>query len=172
MTTLYYTKVTPEVPDLIRYSKGAAGFDLTGMSLTVDDNGYIIVDTGVKVAVPPEYVGILTLRSSFSKNYFMRNSIGIIDADYRGEVKAMIYPQVSYAGTEPSIDDHITNIIGQRFAQIVLMPISVGQAYEVGELPETERGEGGFGSTGTEPAKTVEDTNKDPENTDDGITQI
>lgn len=111
-----------------------------------------LVNTGVRVKIPRGYVGLLVPRSSLSKqrNIVMTNSIGIIDSDYRGDIMASL----CYLGsTEPQLKDWIDHTHINKYdkiVQLVIVPIKltkliVGKEYT---WPDTERGIGGFGSTG------------------------
>lgn len=119
---------------LKRATDGSAGFDLRLYGF--DDNG--MVNTGVKMAIPDGYVGLLFIRSSLAKKGFsLSNAVGVIDSDYRGEIKA----KLNFPTEESSI------LQGDRFAQIVIVQYHA-QAEIVEDLDDTERGSGGFGSTG------------------------
>lgn len=101
-----------------------------------------LVPTGVHVEIPIGYVGLLFPRSSLSKqNIVMTNSVGVIDADYRGEIMASLM----YIGNNES-GEHVLQ--GERIVQLVMVPIMLPRFVTVDELSETERGKGGFGSTG------------------------
>lgn len=112
-----------------------------------------LVKTGVSVKIPNGYVGLLVPRSSLSKrNILMTNSIGIIDSDYRGEIMASLL----YRGVR-SDDfvargevDKIRIDAGERIVQLLIVPIVLAEFIPFeGEWDDTERGSGGFGSTGT-----------------------
>ena len=99
------------------------------------------VPTGIAVAIPEGHVGILAARSSLAtkKSMTLANGVGIIDADYRGEIKIPIIPL-----------DGCHNLIqaGQKIAQLIILPIALPTVEVVEELPESARGLGAFGSTG------------------------
>ncbi|HKM19837.1 MAG TPA: dUTP diphosphatase [Candidatus Dojkabacteria bacterium] len=100
------------------------------------------VHTGVYLEIPQGYVGLLFVRSSFGKKGLMlKNSVGVIDSDYRGEVIAQVINNSK---------EDIVLVDGERFVQIVVVPcLSLKDNIEiVDELEDTERGTGGFGSTG------------------------
>ena len=123
-------------------SNGAAGFDLRATdAATNHDEGYLEMGTGIAVAIPPGYVGKLYARSSISNTpHFLRNHVGVIDSDYRGEIKFRF-----------GILDNIHSPeyeVGDKIGQLVIEKIPDVQMFEVAELPPTERGSGGFGSTG------------------------
>lgn len=101
-----------------------------------------LVPTGVYVEIPIGYVGLLVPRSSLSKNNIvMTNSVGIIDADYRGQLMASLM----YIGTNEA-GEHV--LAGERIVQLLMIPIMLPRFVAVDELSETERGVNGFGSTG------------------------
>ena len=119
-----------------------AGLDLAACETTHIAPGVVtLVPTGVAVAIPEGHVGILAARSSLAvkKAMTLANGVGIIDSDYRGEIKIPIIPL-----------DGCHNLIqaGQKIAQLIIMPIATPTVEVVSELPESARGLGGFGSTG------------------------
>ena len=129
----------------IRAHKGDAGIDLTCTTITQEINecGQLIIvyHTGLAIEIPEGYVGLLFPRSSIAnKSLSLTNSVGVIDAGYRGEVMTKMR---STTDVVPAIYKP-----GERFAQLILVPIPEYTIAEVAELSETERGEGGYGSTG------------------------
>lgn len=99
-----------------------------------------LLPTGIAMAIPEGYVGLLFPRSSASKTGIGKpNSVGVIDSDYRGEVRIAV---INYNDEDVVIED------GMRLSQLVIVPIVQAEVVEASELDETERGEGGFGSTG------------------------
>lgn len=125
------------------YSKrGDAAMDLTAISLTKVDRdtfGYLEYGTGLAVEIPEGYVGLLFPRSSISNSgLILSNSVGVIDSGYRGEVKLRF----------KHILDTAAYKVGDRIGQIIILPYPQIEFEEVDELSSTDRGEGGFGSTG------------------------
>lgn len=126
-------------------TEGAAGMDLvaTSREIVVSEDGslrYIEYGTGIALEIPKGFAGLVFPRSSISKTgYSLANSIGLIDSDYRGEIKIRLYPTSTGLGPYE---------VGDRVAQIVIMPYPDVHFEEVKELTTTERAEGGFGSTG------------------------
>jgi dUTP pyrophosphatase len=125
-----------------KYAKpGDAGLDLTAINVSVIDNktsGYIEYDSGLAVEIPEGYVGLLYPRSSISDTgLILSNSVGVIDSGYRGSIKCRFkaIPGTNIYG------------VGDRFAQLIIIPYPSITFEEVEELSETERGEGGYGST-------------------------
>lgn len=122
---------------------GAAGFDLTATSCVWDNKNKVLeYGTGIAVEIPAGYVGFVLSRSSVYKTGdILSNCCGVIDSDYRGEVKAKFY-QMNIFGSASSYR------VGDRIAQLVIVPIPAVEYVEADELTETERGTGGYGSTG------------------------
>ena len=138
----------------IRGTKGAAGIDLTCTNITTTLNEanqlMLVYHTDLAVEIPKGYVGLLVPRSSiWKKSLMLTDSLGIIDADFRGEIVAIMKATTD---TVPAIYKQ-----GERFCQLVILKKPEYTIKEVEELSKTERGEGGFGSTGTtnEDIKTV-----------------
>ncbi|MCR5813132.1 MAG: dUTP diphosphatase [Desulfovibrio sp.] len=119
----------------------SAGFDLVAVSKSFDTaTNCVIFGTGLAVEIPKGFVGLLFPRSSVYKtSHALANCVGVIDSDYRGEVKAIF--RTGKVGSSYKE--------GDRVCQLVLVPCPVIELEEVQDLSETERGEGGFGSTDT-----------------------
>lgn len=113
-------------------SDGAAAIDIYVLPTK---NGYFDgYKTGIAVEIPEGYVGIIVPRSSTGiKGYTIKNTIGVIDSDYRGEIKLHLFVPVTQK---------------IRIAQMLIMPCPQFNIEFVESLSETDRGEGGFGSTG------------------------
>lgn len=123
---------------------GDAGMDLTAVSFTqeYDRSGKLVIvyHTGIAVEIPEGYVGLIFMRSSVSKySVSMTNAVAVIDSGYRGEL--MIKMKLT-TDAVPTIYQP-----GEKMAQLVIVPYLKAELNEVEELAETERGEGGFGST-------------------------
>jgi len=141
------------------YAKvGDAGMDLTATSKEIDKYGNTIYGIGLALEIPLGYVGLIFPRSSISKlNLDLANSVGVIDSGYRGELICKFKPTPhlkNYKGSRGkyNTDEYYelaTNSyeVGDRVAQIMIIPIPEIGFTEVEELSETDRGEGGFGST-------------------------
>lgn len=136
-----YIKLDPNVPDLIRGSAEAAGIDLynAGEPLTIKSNSSAVLDTGISVQIPSGFFGLCVIRSSLGFKYNLGSHVGIIDSDFRGQMKVKIFNAV---GDDVFIDKY------DRVAQLVIIPYDTSQPEEVDELDHTERGHGGYGSTG------------------------
>ena len=119
-----------------------AGYDLYAASTSVDKNYNIVYGTGIAVEIPDGYVGLVFPRSSIAnKAIMLTNSVGVIDSDYRGEVMVALH-------NDSSSIQHID--AGDRIAQLIFHRCVYSDGFEeVEELSDTIRGEGGFGSTGT-----------------------
>lgn len=121
---------------------GDAGMDLRAMF-----GGFIapgetrVFRTGVSVEIPSGYVGLLFPRSGLASKsgITMANAVGVIDSGYRGEIKAPLH-NLSRVG--------VTIDAGERVCQLVVVPFETCKCVEVDELSDSERGDGGFGSTG------------------------
>jgi len=124
---------------------GAAGMDLLAAltaPLTIPPGGRALVPTGLCIALPPDHELQVRPRSGLALKHgiTLPNSPGTVDEDYRGELQVIVLN----AGSEPFTIER-----GMRIAQAVLAPVVRATWREVTALPETTRGAGGFGSTGT-----------------------
>lgn len=137
-----------------KYSRtGDAGMDLTAISKEVDIDGNIVYGTGLAFQIPYGYMGLLFPRSSNAKkDLILSNSVGVIDAGYRGEVSFKYKPALAFTDeTEESVNMECwceTYEVGDRIGQLVIMPFPTIEFVEVEELHVSERGDGGYGSTG------------------------
>lgn len=125
------------------YAKnGDAGMDLTATSIWYEpENNNMCYGTGLAIEIPDGYVGLIFPRSSIAKkDLILSNSVGVIDSGYRGEITA------KFKLTEDKVYNRYE--IGERIAQIIIMPYPKIDFKEVEELSETERGVGGYGSSG------------------------
>jgi dUTP diphosphatase len=125
-------------------SDGAAGCDLKAAiasELVVAPGERSILPTGIELAIPKGYEGQVRMRSGLAAGtgLYLPNAPGTIDSDYRGEVRVI----VANGGREP-----IRIARGDRIAQLVIAPVARARFLAVEELPATDRGGGGFGSTG------------------------
>jgi len=120
----------------------AAGMDLRcAEDFTLYPNERRLIPTGLRVAIPPGFEGQVRPRSGLALKHgiSMVNTPGTIDADYRGEVAVVL---INHGA------DVVTFNAGDRIAQLVVCPVARAELIVVDRLEETERGEGGFGSTG------------------------
>ena len=127
------------------YSKdGDAGLDLTITSIVSETLKDITYGFGVAMEIPKGYVGLLFPRSSIRKqDLTLSNSVGVIDSGYRGEI------QVTFKKINKTSSVHNMYDIGDRGAQIIILPYPQVKFIESNDLSETERNDGGFGSTGS-----------------------
>ena len=124
-------------------TKGSAGWDLTATSGELIKDKKAIYGTGLAVEIPKGYVGLLFPRSSIhNKTLRLSNSVGVIDSDYRGEVKAIFDRSASCPR------DCELYQVGDRICQLIILPVPTIEWEESEELTNTTRGEGGYGSTG------------------------
>jgi dUTP pyrophosphatase len=130
------TAVTPS------YSKdGDAGMDLTSTTIISHTTDQVTYGTGISLEIPKDYVGLVFPRSSIRKyDIELTNSVGVIDSGYRGEIQ-LTFNKVNSKTT-------IYNV-GDRVGQIMIIPYPKINFVESDELTITERGEGGFGSSGS-----------------------
>lgn len=124
-----------------KYAKdGDAGLDLTATAYKVNEKGQYVYTSDLALEIPDGYVGLLFPRSSIcKKDLEMTNSVGVIDSNYRGPIKSVFNPTCE----DPEIYE-----LGERFAQLIIIPYPKIEFEEVEELSETNRGIGGYGSTG------------------------
>lgn len=128
-----------------RATEGSAGMDLSACieeEITIKPGDLLLVPTGIAIEIPsPEYVAYIFARSGLGIKHgiCLANGVGVVDSDYRGEV---------CVGLCNVSNKEYTITPGERVAQMVISPVSLMPAVEVQELSDTERGEGGFGSTG------------------------
>lgn len=122
-------------------SEKSAAIDLkAGVLNHIKPGDTFLFPTGLYVEIPEGHVGLIVARSGLgTKGLVLSNQVGVIDSDYRGEVKVGLYNR---SGKVAYIDR------GERIAQMMIVKLPTVQYQEVEELSETERGEGGFGSTG------------------------
>ena len=131
-----------------------AGFDLTATSCHIDNHGAMVYGTGIAMEIPEGYVGLVFPRSSIAKkDMVLSNCVGVIDSGYRGEIMAKFKPTnfFNYYECGREIDCPIDGSIygiGDRIAQIIIMPIPAVEFEVVTALADSDRGDGGYGSTG------------------------
>lgn len=135
-----------------------AGFDLTATSCSLDEYGNIVYGTGLAFEIPEGYVGYIFPRSSLSKKTLaLANSVGVIDCHYRGEVTFKFKPaMLAHKGSWEEEDGVVISLplpvgvyaVGDRIGQLIIMPLPEIELEEADELSDTDRGTGGYGSTG------------------------
>ena len=129
-----------------RGTVGSAGMDLYACidePITLNGGGKAVIPTGIAIGLDsPEYAAFVYARSGLAIKHgiSLLNSVGVIDSDYRGEICVGVINQLKEPYTiEPF----------ERIAQMVIQPVALPELVEVDDLAETDRGAGGFGSTGT-----------------------
>ena len=134
------------------YAKsGDAGLDLTATSKFFDEYGNICYGIGLAFEIPQGYVGLVFPRSSVSKKQLnLANSVAVIDSGYRGEVVMKFKPSLALDSGQCVTEIHTYGNynVGDRVAQMIIMPYPNIEFEESDELSETERNDGGYGSTG------------------------
>ena len=125
-------------------SEYAAGADLYACipnELTVNPHETVLIPTGIALELPVGYAGLIYARSGLAtkRGLAPANKVGVVDCDYRGEVKVSLHNHSEIPQTVA---------VGERIAQLVITPYITAQFIECEELSETVRGAGGFGSTG------------------------
>jgi len=128
-------------PDAVipSYAKdGDAGMDLTSVDIEVLDNEHVKYYTGLAIEIPKGYAGFLFPRSScYKRKQILSNCVGVIDSGYRGEISLVMIGTSKYSYN-----------IGERIGQLIIMPYPQIEFEQVKRLSKTERGAGGYGSTG------------------------
>lgn len=144
MSTLKIKKLNEKAVIPERATPGSAGMDLYAVldePITLKQGETALIPTGIAIALESaNEVALIFPRSGLSIKHGigLLNSVGVIDSDYRGEIKVGVINQ---------IDKEYTIEPNERIAQMVIMPVSLPEIIEVNELAETQRGTGGFGST-------------------------
>ena len=121
---------------------GDAGFDLhAARDVTLDVGERALVETGIAVAIPSGWAGFVLPRSGLALHHGVTvlNAPGLIDSGYRGEIKVLL---INCGSARANL------VRGERIAQLVVQPVGQAELTEVEALPPSDRGAGGFGSTG------------------------
>ena len=138
-------KIGTDIPLPYYATPGSAAMDLHACleeAVTIPARGRTVIPTGIAIALPsPDYVALVFARSGLGIKHGVApsNCVGVIDSDYRGEVMV---------GLQNSGDSDFTIQPGDRIAQLMVVPVVQAQIRMVDQLDETQRGAGGFGSTG------------------------
>ena len=116
--------------------------DLTAVSATQDQYGNVVYGTGLAVEIPDGYVGLIFPRSSNSKtDLYLTNHVGVVDSGYRGEIMFKFRPINGLLNAK-------VFQVGDRVGQLIILPYPTIMFEETEELSDSDRGAGGFGSTG------------------------
>ena len=137
-----FKRLTESAVVPMRQTEGSAGFDIYSDHdlARVHFGQVVVISTGIAVAIPEGFVGLIKPRSGLAVRRGVDTMAGVIDSDYRGEIRVVLTV-------------HSTDIVpfrvepGERIAQLVVVPVML-ESIEVTDLDDTERGESGFGSTG------------------------
>ncbi len=143
--TLRIKKLDPLAKLPVYGSESAAGADLYALAenpIRIAPGETAVVHTGLAAEIPEGYAGFIYARSGLAskKGLAPANKVGVIDSDYRGEIRVALH---NHSACKQTIEPY------ERVAQLVIAPYVYAQFEEVSELSETVRGEGGFGSTGS-----------------------
>jgi dUTP pyrophosphatase len=144
VTELPFRKLRPEAKLPAAQHPGDAGLDLcSAVDVVVSPGERVMIPTGVAVAIPDGHAGLVLPRSGLAskQGLTMANSPGLIDAGYRGEVIC--------AAVNLDREREVKIAVGERIAQLVIVELPTVAPEWVDDLPESARGDGGFGSTGT-----------------------
>lgn len=133
-----FKKITPSAVIPTKAHPSDAGFDLTATSMR-EDGDVVVYGTGLAVEIPFGYVGLVFPRSSvYKKDLMLTNSVGVVDSGYRGEILVKFRKTADGGKYE----------VGDRIAQLIIIPYPAIEFEEAEELTSSDRGEGGFGSSG------------------------
>nr|AAD34382.1 unknown [Agrotis segetum granulovirus] len=138
--TLFYTKLRKDAHAPVRGSVGAAGLDLASVeNIQIPPGENALVPTGLSIEIPNDCYGRIAPRSGLALRYSVSVHAGVIDPDYRGHLQVLLF---NHGKKTMEI------LKGDRIAQLVCEKIRFPEAVEKPKLSETDRAEGGFGSTG------------------------
>ena len=133
-------KLVPEAVIPKMATSGSAGMDLTAITMHINSEGKYVYGTGLSFEIPKGYVGLIFPRSSIAKmDMTLSNCVGVIDSDFRGHV-TFVFNVLDYG-------NKLYNV-GDRIGQLVILKTPSISIEETEDLSETERGVGGYGSTG------------------------
>jgi len=133
-------RLHPEAKLPVRKREGDAGLDLYAVEdVVLKPGGWAAVPTGIAVEIPKGYFGLIKDRSGLALKYALHCLAGVVDENYRGELKVVI---INLGPKEVRIEK------GTRIAQLLVIPYLPVEVKEVEELSDTERGKKGFGSSG------------------------
>lgn len=123
------------------YSAGADLYNLPGAAVTIPAHSTVLIHTGIAMEIPEGYCGLIFARSGLAtkRGLAPANKVGVIDADYRGEIMVALH---NHTDSTATVDG------GERVAQLAIVPFLKADLVEVDDLSDTVRGSGGFGSTG------------------------
>ena len=124
------------------YSAGADLYALSAAPITIGGGETVLIHTGISAEIPDGYAGFVFARSGLAmkRDLAPANKVGVVDSDYRGEYMVALH---NHGKTAQTVER------GERIAQLVIMPYVTAEFEECDALSDTERGSGGFGSSGT-----------------------
>jgi len=138
-----FKKIKPDAVTPSYSKQGDAGLDMTANWIYKCDK-YVEYGTGISMQIPYGYVGLLFPRSSITNHdMLLKNSVGVLDSNYRGEIKFRFIDIGDDYDKEYNIYE-----VGDRIGQLIILPYPAIELKEVEQLSSTERGDGGYGSTG------------------------
>lgn len=138
---LKFVRRTENASTPTRGSPGSAGFDLySAYNYTIPAKGKTVVETDIQISVPNGCYGRIAPRSGLAFKNFIDIGAGVIDPDYRGNVRVLMF---NFGAEDFKVKR------GDRIAQLIFEKIHIPKLQEVESLDKTRRGDGGFGSTGT-----------------------
>ena len=140
-------RLDPDLPMPAYTHPGDAGADLhSSIDVVLHPGERALVPTGISIALPDGFVALIHPRSGLASKHGLSivNTPGTVDAGYRGEIKVLL---INHDTVHP-----VAITRGDRIAQLVVQRFERARFVEVGELPDSERGAGGYGSTGVAPA--------------------
>ena len=139
--TVKFKKLHPHAVKPLYAKVGDAGLDLVATTVIHHSYEQVTYGTGLAIEIPEGYMGLIFPRSSIRKyNLELSNSVGLIDSGYRGEIECTF--------NKTDLEVPKMYVIGDKIAQLVILPYLPISLVETEELSSTERGTGGFGSTG------------------------
>lgn len=124
------------------YAAGADLYACIDSEITVKPHETVLIPTGIAIELPLGYAGLIYARSGLAskKGLAPANKVGVVDCDYRGEIKVALH---NHSNTEQTVSP------AERVAQMVITPYITAEFVQKAELSDTVRGAGGFGSTGS-----------------------
>lgn len=142
MLIVNFKKSLPNARTPMYATKGAACFDLFAADVVKTEPNAVVYNTGLQFEIPQGHVMLLYSRSGhgFNKGITLANGTGVIDSDYRGDVMVKLVSNTCDLCEFPQV--------GERIAQAMILPVPLVGFFMTAKLSQTERGEGGFGSTG------------------------
>ncbi len=135
-------RLDPELSTPVSAHEDDAGIDLYArIDTDLDPDQWAMIPTGIAVAIPAGHAGLVAPRSGLAAKHAISvvNGPGVVDAGYRGEINVIL---INHG------NEKVTLRRGDRIAQLVVVPVAAVELTEVEQLPDSERGAGGFGSTG------------------------